>query len=68
MIPIYEQNLIEKQQQIETMREEIDSYEENMSEYTIELNRLQKELDGYKNKYYLQKKRDQQNRDERKTQ
>ena len=39
-----------------------------MSEYTIELNRLQKELDTYKNKYYLQKKRDQQNRDERKTQ
>jgi hypothetical protein len=42
MIPVYEENLQQKQRQIAAMKEEIINYEETMEEYSIELERLQK--------------------------
>ena len=50
------------------MKEEIESYEETMSEFTIELERLQKELQSFKKKFFFQKKRAQQVKDEKKSQ
>lgn len=60
MIPVYEENLQQKQRQIEAMKEEIESHEETMSELTIESERLKKELQNFKKKFFFQKKREQQ--------
>ena len=68
MIPVYEETLEQKQRQIESMREEIDNYDETLLEYKIELERLQKELQNYKMKFYNQKKREQQAKEDKKTQ
>ena len=68
MVPVYEDNLLQKQRQIEAMKEEIDNYEETMSEFTIEAERLRKELQTYKKKFFFQKKREQQDKEEKKTQ
>ena len=68
MIPVYEETLEQKQRQIEAMKEEIENYDETLLEYKIELERLQKELQGYKLKFYNQKKREQQAREDKKSQ
>ena len=39
-----------------------------MEEYSIELERLQKELQNYKKKFFIQKKRELQQKEEKKTQ
>lgn len=47
---------------MQTMLHEIKSYRDTLEEYKIELERLNKELDTFTKKYYLQKKREQQNK------
>jgi hypothetical protein len=50
------------------MKEEIENYEEVILEYKIELERLQKELQTYKIKFFQQKKREQQAKEDKKSQ
>lgn len=66
MIPIYQENLLMKQRQIEQMKEEVRGHEELMGQLTIETERLKKELQNFKKKYLIQKKKEQQDRDQKK--
>lgn len=68
MVPVYQENLQQKQRQIIAMKQEINNYQETMEEYGIQLERLGKELQNYKKKFFVQKKREQQLKEEKKTQ
>lgn len=67
MIPVYEQTLQQKQKQIESMKEEIENYEQVILEYKIEYERLQKQLQAFKLKFFTQKKREQQSKQDKKS-
>lgn len=68
MIPVYEETLEQKQRQVQSMRDEIENYDETILEYKIEYERLQKELQTYKQKFFTQKKREQQAKEDKKAQ
>jgi type III secretory pathway component EscR len=68
MIPVYEDTLDQKQRQVQSMRDEIENYDETILEYKIEYERLQKELQTYKQKFFTQKKREQQAKEDKKAQ
>ncbi|KRX06422.1 hypothetical protein PPERSA_05035 [Pseudocohnilembus persalinus] len=64
MIPVYQQSLKQKTQQMRAMNGEMIMYQTHLSEYKLEIDRLNKDLQSNKKKYYEQKKREQQKREQ----
>jgi len=62
-LSIYQQNLKEKTRQMKTMASELNMYESQVEDYKYDIERLSRELQDVKKKYFLQKKREQQQRD-----
>jgi len=62
-LSIYQQNLKEKTRQMKTMASELNMYESQVQDYKYDIERLSRELQDIKKKYFLQKKREQQQRD-----
>ncbi|KAM3134290.1 hypothetical protein pb186bvf_013575 [Paramecium bursaria] len=63
MIPIYEENLRQKDQQMTAMQQELNMYQSHINEYKLEINRINSELQITKKRYFDQKKREQQQKD-----
>lgn len=59
-LQIYQQTLKEKTKQMKAMASELNMYESQVSEYKYEIERLARELQDVKKKYFLSKKKEQQ--------
>lgn len=60
---VYQQTLKEKTKQMKSMASELNMNEAQVQEYKYEIERLSRELQDIKKKYFMQKKRDQQQRE-----
>ncbi|CAD8107600.1 unnamed protein product [Paramecium sonneborni] len=63
MIPYYQDSLRQKEEQMKAMDQELSMYQSHINEYKLEIDRINKELQRVKQKYFNQKKREQQQRD-----
>lgn len=63
MIPVYQQSLSQKGQQMKAMVGELQMYQNQVNEYKYEIERLEQQLHNQKKKYFGQKKREQQDKD-----
>ncbi|KAK2157569.1 hypothetical protein NP493_1866g00018 [Ridgeia piscesae] len=61
-LQIYQQTLKEKTKQMKGMVSELNMYESQVGEYKYEIERLARELQDVKKKYFMQKKKEQQQR------
>merc|ERR1711998_412434 len=62
-LSVYQTNLREKTKQMKAMNSELEMYKAQVNEYKFEIERLTRELQDVKKKYFEQKRREQQNRD-----
>merc|ERR1712057_132878 len=63
-LSVYQTNLREKTKQMKAMAAELNMYQAQVNEYKFEIERLTRELQDVKKKYFEQKRREQQNRDQ----
>jgi len=62
-LSIYQQTLKEKTKQMKTMASELNMYESQVQDYKYDIERLSRELQDIKKKYFMHKKREQQQRE-----
>lgn len=66
-LSVYQQNLKEKTKQMKAMASELNMYEAQVQDYKYDIERLSRELQDVKKKYFMHKKREQQQRDRDRT-
>ncbi|KAI8485663.1 hypothetical protein Bbelb_366820 [Branchiostoma belcheri] len=62
-LQIYQQALKEKNKQLKSMASELNMYDSQNSEYKYEIERLARELQDVKKKYFIQKRKEQQQKE-----
>ncbi|XP_057307305.1 cilia- and flagella-associated protein 58-like [Hydractinia symbiolongicarpus] len=66
-LSVYQQNLKEKTKQMKAMASELNMYEAQVQDYKYDIERLSRELQDVKKKYFMHKRREQQQRDRDRT-